>query len=479
MSFDSSTTPYYIINAEKVKDNYQSFSALINSAGRNDIIAYSVKANYNPAVILQLNKLGAYFEVCSNYEYELICGFGVDASRIIVNGLFYSDFSQYAGSLLILDSYAQLLRWESTGCNEEIGIRVNLDEITVDERFKNKKSRFGLRLCSQKVNDLLRRVDTCKITCLHCHLSGNNREPSIYADIIKHLSKLRDVYKLDKVKCFDIGGGFKTDSNGKFWHFSDYVDVVKTTCDEQVKIIFEPGNSLVRNCAEYHTKIIAAKKCEKGCIFIADGSSLHLPKADYLSLGFHVNQIGNKRKYSGKKIYGNTCKESDLLIDIEEGKMLAIGDELVFENVGAYSLNEINSLILGAPRILLQPSDSVLIGNHVFEFVCQYSDCFNKNGNNNYSKLRGYDSKKGFYAFVQDGVVSYIGVAYSQSIKMRLEQHFRKSDSGGLRKKLSKEMIKELEKSAVYICPADDTKHNLLLEEAYLIGLCKPKFNFI
>lgn len=480
MSFDSRKTPYYLIDLKKIKENYENFIEAIISKGRNDIIAYSVKANYNSAIIKQLNDLGAYFEVCSAYEYHLIVSEGVKPSHIIINGCFFYDFSLYRDSILVLDTYAQLFKWVQEGCERKIGIRVNLDCLTVDERFKNQKSRFGIKMHSSEAKALMKKVNLNNIICLHCHLAGNNRDPSIYSDVIIQLQKICDNFHLNKVKYFDIGGGYKVDLENHFWNFSDYVSAVHEVCKKEIQIIFEPGNSLVRNCAEYHTKIIAAKKLGEEGIFVVDGSSLHIPNVDFSKTGFRIEHCGiGKDQYSGNKIFGNTCKESDLLLKFDNNTFIRLGDNLVIENIGAYSLNEVNSLILGVPDVYFSNYGKHLIGNHIFTYLCEYQDCYKKGGRNSYLIIRKRATKKGLYAFVsKNGEIIYIGVAYDRAIYKRVVQHFR-NDTGGLRKKLSQPCIKELEDSYLYVCEINDTKQRLLYEEAYLIGLYKPKFNFL
>lgn len=204
---------------------------------------------------------------------------------------------------------------------------------------------------------------------------------------------------------------------------------------------------------------------------------LHIPKSNFKTTEYHFVHLNKRKKYSGQRLYGNTCKESDLLLTLNDNEMIAIGDRLIIENIGAYSLNEVNPLILGIPNVYLKMNKQIIIGNHLFNFVCQYSDCYNKNGRNNYSAIKKI-SETGLYAFVHNGIIIYIGVAYSRNINERVVQHFRK-DSGGLRKKLSQVHIKELEESYLYVCPLNATKQSLLFEEALLIGLCKPKLNYL
>jgi diaminopimelate decarboxylase len=145
MSVDSRETPYYLIDLSKLEENYESFKNCIKDYKREDIIAYSVKANYNIAILKKLNDLQAYFEVCSDYEFNLVRKYGIDSKRIIINGCFFSDLSKYDNSLLILDTTVQLTEWIKKGCKQKIGIRINIDYATTDKRFKNKQSRFGVQ----------------------------------------------------------------------------------------------------------------------------------------------------------------------------------------------------------------------------------------------------------------------------------------------------------------------------------------------
>ena len=478
MSIDSRKTPYYLLDLEKVKANFLSFQNSIRSFNRNDIIAYSVKANYNPAIIELLKELDSFFEVCSDYEYNLIKSHGIHASRIIVNGCFYNDFIKYKDSILILDTFDQLLEWKNKGSKEKIGIRVNMDCLTVDDRFRNKESRFGLRIHTRRVKKLLKKVNTKNIICLHCHLSGNNREPSIYRDIISQLQKICIEFQFGNIKFFDIGGGYKIGSEDGFWSFDDYVKEVSSVSRQDVQLIYEPGNSLVRNCAEYHTEVIAMKDVGDEKIFVVDGSSLHIPKSILKTLEYHFDHLNKQTGHSGQRIYGNTCKESDLLVTLNGNDVISIGDCLIIENIGAYSINEINPLILGMPNIYIKTNQQILIGKHLFQFVCKYSDCYNNNGKNNYSVIKQKELGNGLYAFVRNGIILYIGVVYSRNITERVVQHFRK-DSGGLRNKLSSEQLEELEDSKLYVYPLNGNKQDLLYEEALLIGLCKPKLNFL
>ena len=102
-----------------------------------------------------------------------------------------------------------------------------------------------------------------------------------------------------------------------------------------------------------HTRIIAIKNLNNCNIAIADGSSLHLPKADFKRNGFRVIHSNSARieEVEIEKLFGNTCKESDVIVELKGEGVYGVGDTIILQNLGAYSINEINALILGFPKI--------------------------------------------------------------------------------------------------------------------------------
>ena len=495
MSIDEKViTPCYLINLEQVTQNYHEFFSLIHISGRQDILAYSVKANYDISIIKELDRLGAYFEVCSKYEYNLLLTYGINPVKIIINACSGTgdvfDWG-HRSFLIILDSPEQVHIWVNNGCVNEIGLRVNLNCLTQDDRFQNKVSRFGLDLQSTIFKNLLKKVDRSKIVCLHCHLSGNNREPSIYADAISEIYSYIKEFRFTSVRNIDIGGGFKIGDN--YWKFSDYIDAIDQACKvrgNDIPIIYELGNSLVINVAEYHTRIISHKEINGSNIFIVDGSSLHLPKIAIKNLKPSIKNIhAQGESYDCSVIAGNTCKEADVLATFKIPITVAIGDEIVCYNIGAYSLNTLNTLILGMPKIYVKENEKIFmrIGKYNFLIVCRYMDCFipQDNANNDYSiideKLNGeFKGLPGLYSFVNDsGEIIYIGEAHQRPLSTRIKQHFRVNDTGGLRYKLSQEEIVELEHSTLCVCPLNLGKDDIRRIERELIVTYHPPFNFV
>ncbi|MEF9951371.1 MAG: hypothetical protein RR840_03915 [Clostridium sp.] len=115
-------------------------------------------------------------------------------------------------------------------------------------------------------------------------------------------------------------------------------------------------------------------------------------------------------------------------------------------------------------------------------------------GHNNYEKLLNGREKQGLYIFYLKDEILYVGenhmVNEKWDLSERLKQHFKIGDKGGLLYKFSngnKEIALRLRNSLIandvkltYFTFNDrKTKQEILFFESYLIGVLKPKYNFI
>ncbi|MBH1940650.1 hypothetical protein I5677_07090 [Mobilitalea sibirica] len=352
-------TPYFLINLNRVEQNYTTFNNAIERNNRKDIIAYSIKANYDRNIIDKLKHMGAYFEICSNFEFNKLCEYEVDLKKVIINGLFRSknEIMNYIdnGSLVIFDTISQL-RWiQNIDYPIQIGIRLNIDYIKNDDSLYGCKiSRFGIDVRDNEIFDLIQKNKNIMITCLHCHFSGNSRDPLIYAAITTELCRIIRENRLSSVKMIDIGGGYKIAP--QFWSFNDYVHTVTSTLVKQamehLTVIYEPGNSLVRTSCSYITKIIDEKNMNGISYLTVDGTRLHLsPKNERNKFDYKVKQQQDGIIVSKQLIVGSTCKESDIILELNNIKRLSVGETIQFDNLGAYLINEISDFLMHKPEI--------------------------------------------------------------------------------------------------------------------------------
>lgn len=357
MPFCKKITPCYEFNLSSVKENYSYWKSICAKNGRTDIPAYSIKANYDKEILKTIKKLDGTFEVCSYLEYQYLRKLGIASKNIIVNGTAFSKKNLKkilkSGTLIIADSEKIIKDICELNIKCNIGLRCNLDYIKTDKNiFFNKISRFGITHIEEIISFLLK-YKKVNLICLQAHFSGNTREPSVFKLIAKTLCEIILHHNLKNISRIDIGGGYKV--SRKYWNIRDYYESVLNVLKEKqmkyLKIIFEPGNSIVRNCGKYYTAIIDIKKINGTIYCIANGSIIHLPFLKGKNFKNYRIQNSKNTKEEKQYIVGSTCKESDVLAELTNEPALKIGSIVEFYNIGAYSINEIPEFIINKPKV--------------------------------------------------------------------------------------------------------------------------------
>ncbi len=358
MSIGKKITPYYSLDLERVKSNYNKWRVSFSEESRKDILAYSIKANYDKSLIEVLENENAFFEVCSSFEYNYLLSIGVKTDHIIHNGTIKKyeelEYMLNGDSIVILDSERAIdyaLRYRKEG---KVGLRCNIDQIKMGaSQFRIKNSRFGISNIEWALNRL--RTNEClKIAYLQAHCAGNDRSPEVYELIAKQLCKILINSKMFNVEYIDVGGGFRIGKN--YWNESIYVKSVSGVLRDygldDIGVVYEPGNSLVRTAGKYVTKVVDKKIIRDKIYLVVDGSIIHLPFLKKTKIGNNYAVHSKSKELCNQQIVvGCTCKESDELMVLENEYELTIGDEIEIIDVGAYSINEINEYLINKPRM--------------------------------------------------------------------------------------------------------------------------------
>lgn len=343
MSIDEQVmSPYYEIDLSVVRENLRAFMDV------GFVVAYSVKANKDAEIIKEIASLGGFFEASSSWEYDYLKQIGVSASHIIVNLCYGSKDAVSAmiedGVLVVADSLEILEAIAELHTTVKIGLRVNLDRIKVGDEYWNRESRFGLDVADAAVRNLLQNNTQINVVCLHCHFSGNSRSPKIYASIARELSDMARAFS--NVRLIDVGGGFKT----HVWKPMEYRDsILASMKGASLDLIVEPGNAIVRTAGSYIVHVVAIRVCGDVRVVRTSGSYLHVGRRKVLQNDI-VACVSGRAKVMRQIIVGCSCKESDVLGELERGDELRIGDMIKFRNVGAYCMDEFGRFLIAPPQ---------------------------------------------------------------------------------------------------------------------------------
>lgn len=358
-------TPFYLAYPDRFQKNLTDFNNAFKNRYNRFLLSYSFKTNYTPFLLDIVKSNGFIAEVVSEIEYDLAQQVGFKGDRIILNGPIKSEAliekAILNGSIVNLDCLYEIdfiidIRKKHPDLPINIGLRVNM-EIKTDNGSSAiqgglKESRFGF---TQKILDeIIPKLKENKISVvsLHGHTSSTNRVVENYKIISSRLLETAQVYALDEIKYFDLGGGFfgaapKEVDISKRPSYQDYANGI---CDvllnnewfqiHKPHIVIEPGASVVTNVFELVTRIHQHKTINQKDFVIVD-ASIYQVRAQTSKVNYPYDEYSEREEEQPitADIVGATCMETDVIANQVTLKHYHYGDFLVFKGSGAYRHN--------------------------------------------------------------------------------------------------------------------------------------------
>ncbi|XP_034432627.1 ornithine decarboxylase-like [Hippoglossus hippoglossus] len=329
---------------------------------------YAVKCNDSRAVIKTLVSLGTGFDSASKTELELVLSLGVDPSRIIyANPCKQISHIKYASAhgvqMMTFDSEAELMKMARCHDNAKLVLRIATDDSKAVCRLSVK---FGAQLKSCR--GLLERAKELGLNVIGVsfHVGSGCTDPMAYMQAI---ADARCVFHMGdelgfNMDLLDIGGGFPgSDDAGP--KFEEITDVIHSALDKYfpadsgVKIIAEPGSFYVASAFTLVVNIIAKKVIMDSTSDEEDEGAKETPTDKtmmyYVNDGLYGSFLGSAlyfitnlpTLYKKPKpdeimypcsIWGPTCDGLDRIVEQCNLPDMQVGDWLVFENMGAYTV---------------------------------------------------------------------------------------------------------------------------------------------
>ena len=350
---------FYILESKDFENNYKELSASFKKYYKKFNIAYSYKTNYTPKLARIVNNLGGFAEVVSDMEMEIALRTGVSAEKIIWNGPVknYKSVEQLllAGGTVNIDSIYELGFIKKISENNpekrlNVGIRCNYD---VGDGVV---SRFGIDVDSADFDaalDFVSLTPNVNLVNLQAHFA--KRSPEFWLarakGMLKTYEKAVKTYGL-KPERLDIGGGIYGNMPDSLRSqlgignvsYDDYALASAKIFAEYFKddldapwLFIEPGSALAGDSMRFVCRVETIKDIRGKAIATVSGSQKNISMTG-INPPITVVPAGSKpKKYDDVDIVGYTCIEGDVLQKSYSGD-LAVGDYLVVENCGSYSL---------------------------------------------------------------------------------------------------------------------------------------------
>lgn len=350
---------FYLLDTEQFELNFHELLKAFRKYYPETYIAYSYKTNYTPRLCRMVDDMGGYAEVVSDMELEIARRIGVPYSKVHFNGP-VKNFEAVrevilGGGIVNLDDYVEVpaiteLAAQHPDMTINVGLRCNfqINDGTL--------SRFGFDVEKKEFSELvahLNGIGNIRIAGLHCHFASRRGET--WKPRAEGICRLADELYPEKPDHVDLGGGLfgkmKNSLKAQFgMHIPTYKEYAQEAaatiaqhfggCEHQPKLFIEPGSALVGDAMRFTARVKSIKDIRGKKIATLMGSIYNinptLNKKNPPLTVMHDETLPTS-EYADLDFAGFTCIESDYLYRGYNGP-LSLGDFVVFENVGSYSV---------------------------------------------------------------------------------------------------------------------------------------------
>jgi diaminopimelate decarboxylase len=268
-------TPAYIYSKATILDHFnkikKAFSAL------DTTICYSVKACGNINILKMLAKAGSGFDIVSGGELFRVKQTDVDMKKIVFAGAGKTDEEITAAlkagiGYFNIESEAELENLISiakkTGKKTKAALRVNPDVDPKTHKFittGKKETKFGVDIeLAEKVFAQYGKNDYVNLCAIHVHLGSGGKTIDPYCEAIKKILPLIDSLRSKgfTIEMLDLGGGYGAAyQSDSVPGAADYAKgIVPLLRGKNLKLVLEPGKSIIANAAILLTKVLYLKQ---------------------------------------------------------------------------------------------------------------------------------------------------------------------------------------------------------------------------
>ena len=346
----SYVSPLYIYSKSQIEFNWNLFKKSFGD--HPHLICYAVKANSNIAVLNTLAKLGSGFNIVSLGELERVIAAGGNPSKCVYSGVAKNEYSiqkaleygiycfnvESEGELDCIDSVASSLNMTAP-----ISIRVNpnVDANThpyISTGLAENKFGVGADIAFSMFKKAAL-SENLKVCGLDYHIGSQITDVSPFIEALDRALELVEKLKTENILIdhLDIGGGIGVSyDQEETINIEDYLNSVTNRVD-QMKILVEPGRSIVGNAGIFVTKVEYLKQNNLKSFAIVDGAMNDLIRPSLYQSYHQAVLIDDNSKGINDTwdIVGPVCESTDFLAK-DRNLTLEKGDYIAIMTAGAY-----------------------------------------------------------------------------------------------------------------------------------------------
>jgi diaminopimelate decarboxylase len=348
-------TPVYVYSTATFTRHYRVFAD--SFADTQALIAYSVKANSNIAVLATLAAQGAGADVVSGGELKRALTAGIPANKIVFSGVGKTrtemrDALDADIRVFNVESLAELRVLNDVavelGKTAPVAFRVNPD-VTAGGHAKistgKKENKFGIAWSqAEEAYAEAARLPGIEIIGVDVHIGSQISDLAPFeAAIVKVSSLIKRLRAAGhKISSFDIGGGLGIPYGNNAAAPpppSEYAALVKRlTADLNVEMIFEPGRMIAGNSGILLSEVLYVKRGEDRDFLIIDAAMNDLLRPALYDAYHDIEPVrqGDLDQMETYDVVGPICESGDTFTKGREMPRLESGDLIVLHSAGAY-----------------------------------------------------------------------------------------------------------------------------------------------
>ena len=357
-------TPTYVYSKAALLENFAAYSDACQ--GRDALVCYAMKANSNLAILDLLAREGAGFDIVSGGELLRVIAAGGDPGKVIFSGVGKTeDEMRLALDKNILcfnvESIPELHRLNdvaaSMGKRAPVSLRVNPN---VDAKTHPyiatglKANKFGVAfddaLDTYRAAAALPNLD---VTGIDCHIGSQLLDDAPLLEALDKLIELIDTLDAEGIHIhhLDIGGGVGVNYGAPGEEppvpVGDYLKRLFARIDawraerhdgRAVKVIFEPGRSIVASTGVLLTKVEFLKPGVEKNFCIIDAAMNDMMRPTLYGAWMDMKAVQPRSEAPALyDIVGPICESGDWLAR-ERALSVQPGDLLAMMSAGAYGM---------------------------------------------------------------------------------------------------------------------------------------------
>jgi diaminopimelate decarboxylase len=357
-------TPTYVYSKAALLENFAAYSDAC--AGRDALVCYAMKANSNLAILDLLARQGAGFDIVSGGELLRVIAAGGDPGKVIFSGVGKTEdemrLALDKGILCFnVESIPELHRLNEVaagmGKRAPVSLRVNPN---VDAKTHPyiatglKANKFGVAfddaLATYRAAAALPNLD---VVGIDCHIGSQLLDDAPLLEALDKLIELIDTLDAEGIHIhhLDIGGGVGVNYGAPGEEppvpVGDYLGRLFARIDawrdarhdgRAVKVIFEPGRSIVASTGVLLTKVEFLKPGAEKNFCIIDAAMNDMMRPTLYGAWMDMKAVQPRSDVPALyDIVGPICESGDWLAR-ERALSVQPGDLLAMMSAGAYGM---------------------------------------------------------------------------------------------------------------------------------------------